>query len=196
MLKQGMTLIELLLAMAILGIILGSMYNILHHSLTVWQLGETRTEVSQNGRIAIERMIKELRHAGGIYTAGAAEVKFWADTNWNGVEDDTDWNEEMDPGETVTYKLLWDADKESYNLIREVNTAAPVSEEFANYIQAEGDFNLSYYYWDEAAEQVLTVVELADIDLIEIKLRVKKTLFDEDEEYLIDLRGLACLQNR
>lgn len=85
--KKAMTLIELLASLAILGIILLPMYNILLAALRSWESGDTRAEASQNARVAMERMSTEIRQTKVIYTADTREYYFWTDRNRDTVED-------------------------------------------------------------------------------------------------------------
>ncbi|MCK4249137.1 MAG: prepilin-type N-terminal cleavage/methylation domain-containing protein [Candidatus Omnitrophica bacterium] len=189
-----MTLIEVLVSLIILSIILGSMYIILLQALNNWEIGDTRAEIAQNARIALERMTKELRHAKAIdaITSNPDSISFWTDNNLDGDEDPlTDWNGDVDPGETITYKVLEDVSKGGYSLMRAID-ADPTGEEFANYIQDNiNDFQLSY--WDSTGTEVLPDGEDADIKLIKIKLLIKKTV--HDQEYSVSLIGSVHTRN-
>jgi prepilin-type N-terminal cleavage/methylation domain-containing protein len=60
---KGFTLVELLVAVTILAIIMAAFFTIFKGGTAAWQKGEVRTELVQNGRIALDRMASEIRCA-------------------------------------------------------------------------------------------------------------------------------------
>ncbi|HEV8440846.1 MAG TPA: hypothetical protein VGT40_22385 [Methylomirabilota bacterium] len=94
----GFSLGELLISLAVLGLLLAGTLSILHGSLAAYGWGVTRIAAQQSARIALERMVTELRQAGydptgaGIAPITAAAptlVTFQQDLNGNGVIDPT-----------------------------------------------------------------------------------------------------------
>ena len=61
--SKGFTLVEILVALAILAMIVASTFTIFRSASKSWQKGETRRERYQNARIAISRMGAEISHA-------------------------------------------------------------------------------------------------------------------------------------
>lgn len=61
--KKGFTLIEILIAMAILTIFIGSLFVVFKNSLEVWKKSEARLTVYQNARIVLEQMSREINCA-------------------------------------------------------------------------------------------------------------------------------------
>jgi type IV pilus assembly protein PilW len=105
---RGFTLVELLVAMAVTGPLLGGLWLLLHTGLQAYTGGAMRVEAQQSARWALERMAGELREAGfdphgaGLVAIEVAErqrVRLVRDLNENGVVEPTQ--------ERVTY--LWDA---------------------------------------------------------------------------------------
>jgi prepilin-type N-terminal cleavage/methylation domain-containing protein len=95
---RGSSLPELLVGLAVLGLVMSGALGILHASLRAYRWGEARIEAQQAARIALERMQKELREAGydptaaGIAAVVAAEparVVFQRDLDGDGVVDPT-----------------------------------------------------------------------------------------------------------
>lgn len=100
---QGFTLVEILIALAILAMIVVSTFTIFKSSSNSWQKGEARSERYQNARTAIGRMSTEISQAvisengsdrfignkedmsfiSFVSTAGGVfeltEVKYWLD---------------------------------------------------------------------------------------------------------------------
>ena len=96
----GFTLVELLIAMAITGIILGTVVSTFITQRKTYALQEQITEMMQNARAAMETMTREIRMAGyhtigaafdGI-TYNAAQLQIRADLNSDGDTTDTDEN--------------------------------------------------------------------------------------------------------
>lgn len=97
-LASGFSLPELLVSLAILGLVLASIFGLLHGGVRAYGSGAARVEAQQAARVALERMVKELREAGydpsgagiaPILTAAPDRVTFQRDTNRNGVVDAT-----------------------------------------------------------------------------------------------------------
>ena len=62
-LKAGFTLVEILIALAILAMIVASTFTIFLSSSRSWQKGETRSERYHNARVAIGKMSMEISQA-------------------------------------------------------------------------------------------------------------------------------------
>ncbi|HDP16358.1 MAG TPA: prepilin-type N-terminal cleavage/methylation domain-containing protein, partial [Candidatus Omnitrophica bacterium] len=103
----GFTLVETLIAMAILTMIVASTFTIFRSSSSSWQKGETRSERYHNARIAIGKMSMEISQAviserglskfigskdeisfisfvsrsSGVF--GSAEIEYWLDKDDN-----------------------------------------------------------------------------------------------------------------
>jgi len=61
--KKGVTLVELLVAVALLSLIMVAFYTIFKGETKVYQRGEKRVEIIQNARVAFDRMVSEIRQA-------------------------------------------------------------------------------------------------------------------------------------
>src|SRR3989442_6344400 len=59
-----MSLAELLVSLAIVGLVLGGVFGILHQGQRLYAMGAARVESQQTARIALERLAREIRHAG------------------------------------------------------------------------------------------------------------------------------------
>lgn len=59
---KGLTLIEVILTMAIVGLVLTSVVAVLDLGLKSWRFQEEKGELLQNGRVAMRRLIDELRY--------------------------------------------------------------------------------------------------------------------------------------
>lgn len=69
---RGFTLVELLVAMALLGLILAGVFTLQHQGIQSYLTGASRVEVQQNARTALELMVQELRSAQSVSAVGGA----------------------------------------------------------------------------------------------------------------------------
>jgi prepilin-type N-terminal cleavage/methylation domain-containing protein len=60
---KGFTLVELLVAMAILAMMMTSMFSMLSGSMAAWQSGNKRIEAAQNARVGLNLIASDLRRA-------------------------------------------------------------------------------------------------------------------------------------
>ncbi len=79
--ERGLTLIELLTAMAILSMVSGAIFSLLFASLKAYWKGDVATQVQQGARISVDRLTRDLQQAGQLIdgvteVAGAATVTF------------------------------------------------------------------------------------------------------------------------
>lgn len=66
--KRGFTLTEVLVTIAILVLIIGAVYSAYVLTQRAYQEGEMAAELTQNGRVILERMSREIRQAKEIVT--------------------------------------------------------------------------------------------------------------------------------
>ena len=104
--QAGHSLADVLVAMAIIGIVMSATLSVLQSGLAAWGWGAGRVEAQQAIRAALERMAHELREAGydptgagieAVLVAEPARIVFQRDLNGNGLIDPT--------RERVTYLL-------------------------------------------------------------------------------------------
>jgi len=96
--KAAFTLVEMVLAIAIIAIIMLSVAQALDVALQSWQVEENKNELLQHGRVAVERMLTELRYANRVNNATTSALQFEAE-NFT----DTDSG-----NETYWYRLMND----------------------------------------------------------------------------------------
>jgi type II secretory pathway component PulJ len=94
----GVSLVELLISLAVLGVVLACVFGSLQGALKAYGWGAGRVEAQQSVRVALERMTAELREAGydpkgagiqPVIAAAADLVTLQRDLNGNGVVDPT-----------------------------------------------------------------------------------------------------------
>jgi len=99
-------LADLLVAMAVFGVVSAGMFTMLQEGLRVYTIGASRAESQQSGRIAVERLAGEIRAAGlgpppaafpAIAVAEATRIVLHHDLDGDGVI--------AGSGETITWRL-------------------------------------------------------------------------------------------
>jgi type IV pilus assembly protein PilW len=127
--ERGFTLVELLIAMAITGIILGAVVSTFIIQRKSYALQEQITEMLQNARAAMETMTREIRMAGyhtigaafdGI-TYNAAQLQIRADLNSDGDTNDTDEN------------IIYSHDAANLQIIRNAGADQPLADRIQNF---------------------------------------------------------------
>jgi prepilin-type N-terminal cleavage/methylation domain-containing protein len=95
--KNGFTLIEIMVVIAIMSIVLGAIYSVFAATNRSTTSNEVIAEVMQNLRTSIDFMEQDIRMAGldrfgsanaGIEAATATNLRFTADLNMDGVLND------------------------------------------------------------------------------------------------------------
>jgi prepilin-type N-terminal cleavage/methylation domain-containing protein len=80
--QRGFTLTELLVALAMLGLVLTGVYTLQQQGLYSYMIGSAKVEAQQNARIALDLMIRELRSATSVTATAAGDLTF---VDQNGV---------------------------------------------------------------------------------------------------------------
>lgn len=73
MIKKGFTLTEVLVIISIVAIVIGAISSAYLLSQRAYQQGEIAAEITQNGRVILERLAREIRQAREIVTELADE---------------------------------------------------------------------------------------------------------------------------
>lgn len=182
--NSGVTLTELLIVLALTGIVSGAIYNIFISQGRAYTIQSEVAEMQQNLRAGIFMMEREIRMVGydptraadaEILEAAPDHLEFTADLNGDGATDD--------PNEHMIYTLYdTDADGASDALGRnDVNGAG-------NQLLAENIDQLNYVYLDEsrnALNDMTTSVAdldavLPDIRSIQVTMVARSGVIDSD----------------
>ena len=111
--KRGFSLMEVLIAMVIAGIVMAAIYSVYYSQQKSYVAQEQIAAMQQNLRVAMYRMEREIRMAGcdptrnanaAITAASATSVSFTEDTRGDAEGSDPDGATD-DPNEAITYSL-------------------------------------------------------------------------------------------
>ncbi|MBW2031277.1 MAG: prepilin-type N-terminal cleavage/methylation domain-containing protein [Deltaproteobacteria bacterium] len=150
--KQGFTLMELLVAMAMAGIVMGSVFSVYYSQQKSYVVQEEVSGMQQNLRAALYLMAKEIRMAGcdptgtagaGITTAGASSISFTLDLRGKDPDDPPD-GDTGDANENITYTLYDFGSDGDMDLGRDTGSGnSPVAENIdaINFVYLDGSGN-------------------------------------------------------
>jgi prepilin-type N-terminal cleavage/methylation domain-containing protein len=79
--QRGFTLTELLVVVAILGLMLAAIVTVQMQGAQAYLIGSHRVEAQQNGRVALELMVRELRSATVVTAIPSATDLTFVDEN-------------------------------------------------------------------------------------------------------------------
>lgn len=163
---SGFTLVEMMVALAIISVILGSIYGTLISSNVAYHTQESVAETQQGLRAATDFMVREIRLAGldpletagaGIEEATDTKVRITFDRDLNGVIDDDDGVSTRNE-ERVTYDL------DGTTLRRRLYEGTPHEQNPQPMIDTITSLSLSYL--DEDENGIGTPVSAANLDNI------------------------------
>jgi prepilin-type N-terminal cleavage/methylation domain-containing protein len=153
--SAGFTMIEMLIAIGMLSILFGSIYNGFVNLNRSYTTENVKAGIQQNARIGVEFMVHDIRLAGldplstasaGILQATASSIRFSADANLDG--------DLGDPFEDIRYALNGD-------ILEQTNHLG--TETLLDSVEA-----LEFRYFDEAdpPQEIAAPVTGADLDRI------------------------------
>jgi prepilin-type N-terminal cleavage/methylation domain-containing protein len=86
-LQRGFTLIELVVVIVIVGIIAYIFLNFFNLGVDSYKLIDSRSDLTQNGRVVLQRMIREISQASSLTITSSTDISFTWDDTGNGVND-------------------------------------------------------------------------------------------------------------
>lgn len=183
--EAGFTLAELMVTIMIMVTVMFALYSIFDMSIRVFSFGNDKIEATENARLGLEKMEREIRAAYPYSKAAGNETVF---TNWtsNSVTfgNDLDGNRKLEcptpetPArcETITYDVYQPSGSTTYALGR-INTSGGTRQpvvEFVDYVSASNTgLNFRYFQSNGTTEVVPGVGSESQIALVSIELRVK-----------------------
>jgi type II secretion system protein J len=192
--KMGFTLIEMLVALAIMSIVSVAIYSIFSFSNKNYTTQNVAADAQQNVRAAMEIMLQDIRSAGldptgshnfGIEVATTANLRFTSDSvdavlgDFNGVVDDAN-------SERMTYEIQG-------NQINQILYEGTVNQNTVDLVRDV--LNLTFTYFDSDGNDLGSPVptdNLEDISMIEISLTVQQPAGRGDPVTRILTKRVQC----
>jgi type IV pilus assembly protein PilW len=165
--NKGFTLTELLVSIAIFGVIMGSVSSSFYSQQKTFVAQERTAAMQQNLRASIDLMEREIRMAGydptgdagaGIHSAAASAIRITMDTTDDtgsgGPDGDTG-----DVNEDVTY-ALFDADGDA-----DMDLARTDANGVGNQLLAENIDALNFVYLDKNGAPTANISEMISVQI-------------------------------
>jgi prepilin-type N-terminal cleavage/methylation domain-containing protein len=148
--QRGFSLAELLVACAMVGVVLAGVFVALQQGENAFLYGTGKVEVQQNARVALDRMVRELRQGTSITAANATSITVQY------IEDNAGAPQTI----TVTYSL------NGTNLERNQTNPVPAAAQPETLIGGVGTLALVYYDNTNAVTATVANIRVVDIRLI------------------------------
>jgi len=161
--SHGFTLLELLIALAIFGFVMGAFYSVFITSDRAYRTQDGVAEAQQGLRVGLDLMVRDIRLAGldPLDTAGAGfeeatetKVRFTMDEDMNGAIDDP--IDSANP-ETLTYEF----DNANQTLQRGIFEGTAGEEEWHILISNVSD--LTFTYLDEDGDETAISADIRTV---------------------------------
>jgi prepilin-type N-terminal cleavage/methylation domain-containing protein len=157
--QRGFTLAELLVVMAILGLMLSGLVTVQMAGQTAYLVGAHRVEAQQNGRVALELMVRELRSACSV-TAIPSATDMTFNVDQSGVNPPC-----QAPNLTVLQYQL-----SGTTLNRTATGCGTCTGVATPVIGGVQTFTLTYYKYDPLTNQTMTTTQANQVKLVRVQL--------------------------
>jgi prepilin-type N-terminal cleavage/methylation domain-containing protein len=183
--ESGFSLPEVLVTIMIMTTVMFALYSLFDMSLRVFGFGNSKVEATENARLGLERMEREIRAAYPINKPGGDATLFPV-SEWTpaSITFGNDLNGDKQtppcvagqPCEIVNYEVFQPSGSTTYALGR-ANDAAGTFEPVIEYVDYADPSNTGlrfrYYEADGTTEVVPGSGDEGDIDMVRIELRVE-----------------------
>jgi len=185
--NQGLTLIELMIAMTVFLLVLGGIYSTFQSQHKSYLMQEEVAAMQQNIRAAMFYMTKEIRMAGcdptgnagaGIVTATTNSISFTEDVRGDADGSDPD-GATNDPNESIVYGLS------DNNLVR--NTGG------GNQVVAENIDALDFVYLDADGNSTATLADIRSVEITIVARTSRALRASKDNNLYYNQQGTQIL---
>jgi len=145
--QAGFSLAELLVACAMVGIVLAGTFVALQSGESAFQYSTGKVEVQQNARVALDRMIRELRTTSAVTAATATSITFT-------------YTDDTNTAVTVSYSLA------GTSLQRNQTSPVPANPQPETVIGGINTLSLTYYDNTNAVTTTVANIRVVDVRLI------------------------------
>lgn len=154
--QRGVTVVEWLVAMSILFMVMGVLYELYIQSNAAWKLSSAQYEAQTNARLAMNRMQKEIRSAiPPLITADPVSISF---RTQSARTTDTSSREPQ----TVSYYLSGTQLRRTVQPLGQSSWDAPV----ASYLRNDVGSPLFRYYASTGASATASTASQVEVDVI------------------------------
>jgi prepilin-type N-terminal cleavage/methylation domain-containing protein len=150
--QKGVTLVEMMIAASLAGLLAAGTGLFLQEGQAAYQTGTGRSEVQQNARVALDRLIRELRTGKAIINGTATSITFQYVDDVGGLPTDV----------TVQYSL------NGLNLQRNQTVPVPATPQPETVIGGVTSLTLTYY---DVNDQVTAVA--ANAFSVDVQIRTQ-----------------------
>lgn len=144
--QKGVTLVEIMIAASLVGLIAAGTGLFLQEGQDAYQSGAGRVEVQQNARVALDRVIRDLRTGKAIINGNATTITF-------------QYVDEVGNTPTVQYSL------NGTNLQRNQTNPAPAGPQPETVIGGVTSLTFTYYDVNDAVTAVATNAFSVDVQI-------------------------------
>jgi Tfp pilus assembly protein PilW len=144
--QDGFTLAELVIACAMVGMVMAGTWVALQQGENAYQYGSGRVEVQENGRVALDRMIHDLRSGSNVTAATTTSLSF-------------QYIDDTGATVTVTYSL------NGTDLQRNQTNPVPAAAQPETVIGGVNTLDLRYYDRNNAVTTTVANILVVDVRL-------------------------------
>ncbi len=177
-----MSLTEVLVFALLLTLVLAAVYSLLTSGIGSWGKGETAIELQQNARLAMDRMISEIRVARKIVNEevvrGGNEIKFpTTDAEISFIKDDSNGDGVYDvtKDKILGYRIGGSSGATLVRRVLNPGGTVAVSNPLAEYVE-----KLKFRFFDANSVEILPTNDISltnyydDVTCVEINIAVSK----------------------
>ncbi|MBE0430058.1 MAG: prepilin-type N-terminal cleavage/methylation domain-containing protein [Thermoleophilia bacterium] len=77
--EHGFTMIELLIAILLLSVVMAAIFSFLWGASSYWRTAQDAADVTENARMGLNRMVREIKQASIVTEAEAGQISFEVD---------------------------------------------------------------------------------------------------------------------
>jgi type IV pilus assembly protein PilW len=191
--KKGFTAVEMLVAMAILSLSLGSIYSLYMSFVQQCTTESVKINVQQRVRSGLDMMIRDIRMAGldpeatgdfGIVAATSQRIQFTADRDMDGELDDADATDGIDTPDIEHIAYEYDGNDTLRMMLYKANGNLELSDRVVTNVT-----DLTFTYFD--ADNVATS-NLEDIRTVGIQMTIQRPSGRDDEVSRTLVQRVKC----
>lgn len=177
--EKALTMVELLIATALAGLVAAGAYSLYFTALQSWERGVDSKEIQQNARMAVRAIEQDIRYADWI----------WVGNDWENYWNNAAYSEpgqgeqlyygffadrrKLESRPSFTFNKIWLSDKTIFFrkaiLLTELNSTYYVNP--APFPLADNIHDIQFYYSDETKKRLTVTIKAGDGQGEQVELR-------------------------